>query len=375
MRVHYLIITLIYVFCLCCNIKGDEYFPQEPIFLTLTIDSTISPFNYTNRLRRIDGNTYLYYENRDNDEVIVFDLYNDVIDERIRFNRSGPDAIDAFQGFTISENGNVIISDLGDVLKEVDTNGKVIKRMYYSITESRINYSRPSAINSNMANDIYSIDGTTIIPQEPIIRSNKGALLSQEEIIKSKLFIRLSNDTPEYLPIGLDDTFFDNLVQQMGMTTMSSCYDGDKLVWGFSCVPTLYSTANMKVIASHNGASNNVSNILDPFKSGPYEFYQKSDLYKSIIYDDYRKCFYRLIRIGSDDAIDDISIVDNAKFPQAISIQQFSKDLQFIGEFLLTSKYYNINQYLVLSDGFYLSINSPLNKEFDENKITFQKIL
>ena len=50
----------------------------------------------------------------------------------------------------------------------------------------------------------------------------------------------------------------------------------------------------------------------------------------------------------------------------------FDEQLNLLGETLLTENKFNYRMYFIAEDGLYLSLNTPNNPNFDENKLQFE---
>ena len=63
-----------------------------------------------------------------------------------------------------------------------------------------------------------------------------------------------------------------------------------------------------------------------------------------------------------------------ARYPNKFSIFVFDEKLNFEKEVEFSGVKYHFRQCFISSNGFYLSLANPLNPEFDENFLQFEKI-
>ncbi len=98
--------------------------------------------------------------------------------------------------------------------------------------------------------------------------------------------------------------------------------------------------------------------------------------YFNIIFDRFREVYYIFAyhgrEIDSRNTVEEL--MDMVKYPSQFSIVILNKDLTKVGEVLLEKNKYYMENFFVGREGLYLSLNHPLNPEFTDDLIQFQRM-
>jgi hypothetical protein len=323
---------------------------------------------------------FLYYFNHPRHEIIKFDLMEKKQVLSVPLVKEGPEGIKYVVGLSILSSDSILVGSFDCKLFLVNEIGSILRKIDYCIEDSFGNSSTPANITSTMMSDVYRIGKDLYIPQRPLMRNSEGALVSNESRLKSHLFVRYSeqNGGSEFLGVTLPKDFFTNSTTSMIDATFTSVWVDSTVYWGFKNRPTLYysklsmnsDTIGKIIPDNYNGDVYLKKEILDPFETLVRYAY-----FRSLSYSPFRKRFYRIFKPEIDPANwHDIPIEHLARYPNKFSIFVYDQDFHLIRELQFRGNKYDFTFFFVGRDGFYLSLNNPLNSEFDESYLQFLKI-
>lgn len=371
----YFTIALFLLLASCNSEKQEAVITNET--LNIPIDAKIAPRSNALKCVNFKGADLLYYLNYVSYELIIFDLESKTIKHRLKFEKEGPDGIDYLLGFTVLSEQEIAIADRYPKLHIVNLSGETIKRINYQIDDGSIYFSREAPIGSSRFNDIYKIGNSFIIPQEPPFRNGEGAIFEKQEKLKGKIFLQVNEDGTniQFLDITLPDDYYQKTSANLPIG-MSSFFWNNRLFWTFSKNQDIYYTDDfVQVTKKEISVGRQSQDAIDPISLGPFEALAQIDSYGSILHDPYRKQIYRMVRYGVNGAEKDgLPSEHLARYPNKFSIFVFDESLNFKREVKFAGTKYHFNQFFISSKGFYLSIANPLNPDFDENFLQFEKI-
>ncbi len=102
-----------------------------------------------------------------------------------------------------------------------------------------------------------------------------------------------------------------------------------------------------------------------------YKYLSVSQHYESLIYDRYRKVFYRFC-YPKVDLEDETDIMKSRLFPSLFSIMILDDNLNIVGETLFNDEKLLANNAFVAKEGLYISLNHTDNSKNNEDYLTFQ---
>lgn len=92
--------------------------------------------------------------------------------------------------------------------------------------------------------------------------------------------------------------------------------------------------------------------------------------YGDIVYDKYRKVFYRFCTIG-DDLGENPNLYLLSSYKTKGTIIILNDSLETMGEVVLPERRFNFSNYFIAKEGLYLSKNTPLSSDIDEDHLRF----
>lgn len=373
-----LIVVSVFLIYSCTSLEdeAEALVKKEP--LNIPIDAKISPRTVTLKSANFGNKDLLYYVNNVNHEVIVFDLDEKKIKNRIHLKKEGPDAIKFLGGLTVLSESTIMIADGPPRLHIVNLEGEIIKRLDYTTDDGKINFAHYAKTISVLHNDIYQIDDRFIIPQQPTFQNQEGKALIRNDKLKTKLFIEINKDGTgtRFLDITIPDDFFEN-IPVSGIGSFSSLMAEGKLIWSFNTDLSIYYSEDLVNVYRKEitAAKKRPPQKFNAKNLSPFETQARLDEYKSLLYDPYRKQYYRMVRYGVlGDERKGLPAEHLARYPNRFSIFVFDETFNLKKELKFSGTKYHFNQFFISSKGFYLSIANPLNPDFDENYLQFEKI-
>jgi hypothetical protein len=110
---------------------------------------------------------------------------------------------------------------------------------------------------------------------------------------------------------------------------------------------------------------------LNPTMDEYLKFHIETAAYLWITYDKYRKCYYRLVAVGSEfDPKKDLMKQVNFR---KLSLMVLNEKLEVVNETMLENRF-NYKNYFVGTEGLYLSLSNPVNDSYEEDQLKFQLI-
>lgn len=110
----------------------------------------------------------------------------------------------------------------------------------------------------------------------------------------------------------------------------------------------------------------------EDMKQGMYDNVHYSQ-YMDIIYDKYRKVYYRLFLTGIDIEKDSKNLNEEYLNPKVMSIITLDEHFNKIGEDVFPNHDFMLS-YFVAPDGLYMSSDNVLSEGYNEDSLTFTKL-
>jgi hypothetical protein len=342
-------------------------FKQDSL-LIIDIDE-YTPFR-TNNLQYIkskDNQEILIWENRPINALEFYSLESGKIIKRIRLKKEGP------QGIGGSLTGFEYISDDSIVV----TNGK--RYEFYLIDNQGNSYKRYN---------VYPDNKTDV--SVPIVYDYRPVMVSYPYLYivckpdkdynspgwwNGNFLLKLDILTGEYNYFfkGPED-YYDKVHGAFFSHQSMTINDSGQIIISFpidSNVAVL-ELSDEEVSMNYAGSKffNQIPEWDQPASGESERFYIESNSYREILFDPWRKLYYRFAyrKVDYYDA-NKMRVNWNYKKPSIIILD---KKLNKIGEYTLPEKTYYTRDAFVSPAGLYISINHDENKNADENKLSFQ---
>jgi hypothetical protein len=374
-------ILFLFLFLFLCSCKQtnnpDKYFLfASDKYLHFQIDQNTkmpqrSVFLFTDQ----DRNNYLTFQY--NNEILIYDISSTDLVRKVKIESEGENGVTSgFLGYNIVDLNRIFISGLYfPTLFLVDSVGHIKQKIDYSKTDDSQSV-LPCYFTS--AKQMYIVDQVCYLPQllNPM---HQHEMLEKSPICVS---VDTANRSVKALPMRYPPliTFADTGTSAGGGADYSKCFNGKEFVYSFNSSDILYRTSPLheeieeKVVKSRYIAETKVLRMSSTDALEVMKATCESPAYGDIIYDKYRKVYYRIAytktELDHEDHPFDIFFSGRKVF----SILILNEDLEIIGETLFPEYTYNSYLYFVLEDGLYLSTSHIKNPNYNDDVLTFQRI-
>ena len=366
------------LFCSCADDKGDDSYTLQPTdtYLRYELDSDV---RMPLLIRTSMGdNDYLYFQNFNAPELLVYDIPSGDLVKRTVFNVEGSNAIRGgfLRGFMMTDCNQIFISGSADgTIYETDTTSLIKNEIRFS--EKKDGYCPRPCSDDNGQMEL--IDGRLYLPQGADYRLGN-------KVMESSLMcsVDIKSRGVEALPINFPPQLRKIRVKRGEPTSIASkykaCFDGQRFVYSFA-----YSDELMVVDAKtfetsyKSGKSRYISNMGVPvFRSddmkGINRTLLESPAYDNVLYDNENKVYYRIVYVPQEieEDKDFISLIRGGR--KQFSIMIYDENFNVIGEKLFPEYTYNPRLCFVYKGSLYISTNHVMNPDYSDDILSFQKM-
>ncbi len=309
--------------------------------------------------------------NQINNEIQMFNLNTQTLHARFQFEQEGDNGVGKIFGFHIhnldsiflfpASAGQIILTDTSKVIKS-----KIIYEVPVGLTSAFVlsshYYSPPTVMKDKLIVKTHVAGDHRQVTDNELSSKNLGYIID--------LFTGKVNLLPHFYPKG----YLSEGVRHFGY---SFAVIGSKIVYSFFADHNLYyadleASKLMKKNAPSRYLNGEFENYpLDGDRIDRYKYFFSSPHYESLMYDKYRKVFYRFCYPKVE--LEDQSEIMNAKFyPNSFSILILDSELNIIGETKFEDEKFLTNNAFVAREGIYISTNHTDNPKNEEDYLQFQ---
>lgn len=379
----YLFISVLLVLSACSSEqKSEEQCFLQPTeqYLEYEIDEETRVPLYHLYTFEANGAEYLTFPNRETRTLLIYELLSGKFVKKFSFDAEGPNGIGPMlNNYWMKDFNNIYIPGIThSVIYQTDTTGIIKGKIDFSETEDGL-LTIPSYYTNLDHKQLHFIDGALYIPQgiNRRLGTDRWIEESPTAVIMDTLTRKLKK-FPMLHPQGKISS--EDYGQYMYDLSYSMTYDGENFIYSFSCEDELYkvnpSTASVEKIPA---ASQYLSPIT--FKRRPDDFSQtlkatcEMASYKNILYDKYRKVYYRFAcpETALEDNLNYMQILHNGK--KEFSIIILDEDLNIIGETKFPPFTYVPHICFIREDGLYISASHFMREDYSDDVLRFQKFV
>lgn len=381
------IIFIPLLFILSCNnsekafVNDNEFTLVEVDTVHIPIDTVTTPYDisishYADDRSKIE---YLILMNRKNNSLQFYDWATQKLYKTVSLEREGPNGVGGALSFHFQSWDSIyVLASYHYRLSLIDTTAKVKQKYRLLKTDMKLDegrVSRPqgeySALpSSNYMNPLIKVGSFIYMTGVPDLNIN-----SLEYYKKGRIGIQLNLENgqieyyKDYPQMYRDKYFF----PPQYITKFSSTYipNKNKIIYSFPIDENLYEldlkTGNINAIipdkSQYFKELKPISKKADRDMNTDYLYSVNNVSYERIIYDQYRKVYYRFTNIPNTKKKDEY---DNQPYV-VHSVVILDENLKKLGETILNERY-TVGYHLCLPDGLYLQ-----KYNFSEDEIAFVK--
>ena len=377
MKNYFLLIPVLSILFLQCTELGNskketknvESVRQEltpDMEIAFPIDSLVSPnsdavYSHINQKNR----EQLYYLNRSNNTILVFDLNGKRLICKIGLKYDGPDGVGEILGFKVISEDSILVTPLsGGRVYLINDKGLVKNRYDYN---DHPNFSGTFKARSNtpmviVENKMYILQ----FPPSPYSNISKEKFGSASLGMTVDLVTGKVNTLNVKYPASYwSEGYFPPYLSRQS--------DVDKLVYAFRYSENLY---------FHKMGESSLSSISIGSEVGSFDKYSVKSIEESqvravrepwianFLYDQFNEVFYLVYYLGDEN----LNQTHNRSksYLSKFKIVILNKALQVTGSHIVTPETYVIDNMFVGKNGLYISTNNELNENMNEDTLSYQ---
>ncbi len=363
------IIVLTYLF-FSCEQQGES--SQSLYLYDLKVSETLKiPIDSTTNFQSLyldyyqDPTTqkkYLAYLSVTDSDIHFYDLERKNLGFKIETQDDGPEKVNSIDAFLIKNLDSVyMVSAVSNIASLINQRGKLLKTYNLNFSPLHVfvwvdNYKRLAFLTSNKL----------IIHKAPFLYTNKPGIWDYNigfayhtdvDSVRVDSIFKYTG-LPSQKIHGGAHTRFGFTADDRGNYIYSFCMDDTLYITDFQGDTQKYQ-AKSKYVGEIPAMKENASN--DEVRI----FYMTQYAYRHIIYDSFRKVYYRFVLHPTDETSKDF---DHGKpFSVIILNENFKK----VGETQIFKEKYAYTNFFVAPEGLYISKNHPENPEADEDYLSF----
>ena len=322
-----------------------------------------------------NGDEYLYLYDRDNCRLLFYDIGGADVVRTIQLEPEGANGIGRVSECYV-KNLNEVYLPCNDrlVVNVVDSMGAIKRK--YDLSGKDI-----STFHSRVGNEAYIIGDRLYSIQ--FLRRNmetEGYLNSPSEIVMD-----LSTGEIELSPCLFPKSYLNEVVGKplvdIKFYSESRCFNGHDFIYSYYGSEELsIMSADFKKVSTKAAPSRYISEIPIVVSQDNMEMFTRyrratgEVMYGKIVYDPYRRLYYRFAYPETEVEEKDSYLLDlwqNGR--NVFSIIILDEDLNVIGETLFPRDRFRSNLYFVCKDGFYISCNHYKNPGYTDDELQFVK--
>lgn len=319
------------------------------------------------------GEEFLVFQNENYNQILFYNIQSQKLYKKINCDYEGPEAVPEFSGFYVRNMNEIYVTHSNyDGITWIDGEGKPVK-IYKTKSKDGKGMTTSVSVAKKL---IQEINNKLYIPLG--INWDYG---NDVKFHKSNLCatLNLENQNLTELPL----TFFDVLGKEdddIFVMNNSRSANGKQFVYSFEDTEDIYVTDLEHTILKKIKAKSKYLPTLqfNPQKvtmAGPDNCIgMKEPRYGNILYDPYRKVYYR-IAFPKTDIEKGVNCFELGAFGgKNFSILILNENFEIIGETFMPDYTYNTRLWFVRQDGLYISESHIFNPNFDENKLCFRRL-
>ena len=371
---------LLLIICMSCEIKrkNECYLKVSDSIIRIPVDEDTKLPQLSVCIFEKNGTEFLSFQNDRKPEIQIFDLRKGRLIKKIVYDVQGDQGIvGGFIGYCIKDFSHIYIPSMyTNTLYVTDTLGRINQKIYFDKTDSGKRL-LPVMLTSSVP--LIVKESMFFIPQ------TINPMLQDKVIDESPICIlidtakHLVNELPmKYLPLVTAKDMGTSAM--LTGTTYAKCFNGKSFVYAFAYSDNIEKVSLNHINREEIKVKSEYANELKIPRSKFDDFQEilkeqcEYAAYGNIIYDQYRKIYYRLFYPQTELGVekDYLELLHTGR--KQFSIMILDENFKLLGETLFPEYTFNPNLYMVLKDGLYLGTNHIKSPKYSDDELCFQRI-
>jgi hypothetical protein len=314
----------------------------------------------------------LFNVNEITNSLQIFDLESQSLVKELTFDREGDQGVD-FQYFHVHSLDSIFLfPPFGKRIILTDTSGKI---------KNRIRFELPLGYSTIFPHNSYYVSPPAVIGKDLIVKTRADGRITeftqaQLDTLALEVAINLETGAVRMLPLGFPKDYLSAGNKQLEFSILNHA---DKKLVSFMGDHMIYLAGRDEASWKEIEAKSQFLDDQMPFftkavdSRGMSEYAFAKSRYESLVYDPFRKVYYRFaypsVTFETDE---ELKALRNSPGPFVVMVLDENGDILTERRFE-AGTYYPTN-FFVGEKGLYLSINHPDNPENQEDVLTFELI-
>lgn len=362
--VPFILIFLILTGCNSSKTDKDVSMWNPVKRMQFPVDEKVNPYAIQIEvLTNTDGSQQIYLLDGNN-QLLVYDADSQDLIKKVILDKEGNNGVGMANGFKLLSPDSILItSKFFQKLFLVNSKGSVIST--YPFDSEHYTISRTC---SNTLQPIIITDNFWVLPQSLLGNWNN---IDKEYFEAYSTTINYNYKNGEVIKSGIKLPFY---FSRLSSPNFSYNVFNNNLVYSFAASDSLFVIDNNMVL-KYNTKTTNIKQLIEGNKSSSVESVLRDKIesgeYSLLLPDSFRNVIYRFYKIGTKLPKSDINLVEMNSFPPSFGIQVINQNYEVIADVTFPDNKYFFTNSFVTRDGLYISINHPLNPEFNVNYFAF----
>jgi hypothetical protein len=312
----------------------------------------------------------LFSADQNSNSLLVFDLEKQKLEKKITFERGGDQGVRIGYFHIHSLDSIFIFPQMSPFIILTDTSGRIKKRLRYTLSEGY-----PMIFPHNS----YYVSTPSVAGKELVVKLRADGRITdftQEKLDTVALLaaIDLETGVSRLLPYRFPKDYLSRGLKQLEYSLVSR---EDRIVVSFMGDHRIFTTTlDSGDWESREAGSGFLEETMPTLSKdvdgrGFNEYFFAKSRYESLIYDSYRKVYYRFafptVGVESDEQLSALR-----SSPGAFVVMVLDEDLNVLTERKFEAGSYLPSNFFVGKKGLYLSVNHPDNPENREDLLAFE---
>lgn len=331
--------------------------------------------NFSNRIQyfKSDGVGILALLSKANNSIEFYNIETEILSKELRIPLEGSDGFGRITSFLIGGFDSIMIFNAGRPrVGLIDTSGNLFKSISY---EKDINNKSTDPLTATGGQIPFRIDDNIYLAQIYRALESNGRLT---EAGQKKSFLELSINITSGKTVSLPLTYPEDLIGKdvIAMPFQRVLGYEKSFIYHFGSINKLFITKDhimFSQVPLETIYTLKTFEGINPFADISKGLNERLgfDEIINLYYDEFRKCYYVLIRKRDDDFIYNSSINNRFVYPNCF-ILILDKNLKHIGEVFFPENIYSFQMCFVNEKGLYVSEDHVDNPGFNEDYMRFR---